>query len=80
MKPVKAAKLLGTASSAGNRRCTRVIKSRIKAFAAKAARYKQLRRLGVATPQMVQAAGATSMLYGVDCQGISDSMLSLIHI
>ncbi len=75
LKPVRRAKLLGTASTAGRARCALGLKARVKAFAAEKSRYQRLRRVGVDTACMAQAAAAPAMLYGVECCGISDSLL-----
>ena len=50
-------------------------KKRIGTFKAQLARYNHLRTLGVRTDCMVQATGASAMLYGVDGIGVSDTML-----
>ena len=75
LRPVRAAKMLGTATTAGRSRCSKVTAVRIAQFDKLRRRLQQLRKLGVRTEAMVQAAGSAAMMYGVDVMGISDSSL-----
>ena len=72
---VKVAKLLGTATRAGAHRAVNVLKVRMHLFKKRSAKFQALRRIGVNTAAMAQAAAASTMAYGAECIGISDSML-----
>ena len=70
------AKLLGTAASGGRRRSTKIAKERLGKFRTCVGRMWQLRKLGVNTKQMTRAAGTSSIMYGCDIQGVSNSLLA----
>jgi hypothetical protein len=80
VKPRKAAKLLGTTTTAGRTRTTKLQQARIAAFKRRKHRYHALRRSGVDTAAMVAAAGAPSMLYGVETAGIADTALRTARV
>ena len=75
VRAVKIAKLLGTATKAGGRRAVGELKTRMTKFKKRLPKYQMLRRIGVNTAAMTQSAAAATMLYGVECCGIGDSML-----
>ena len=52
-----------------------VIKGRLNKFRGSVGRMWQLRKQGANTRQMTRAAGTSSVMYGCDVQGISDSLL-----
>ena len=72
---VKVAKLLGTATRAGAHRAVNLLKVRTHQFKKRCAKFQALRKMGVNTAAMAQAAAASTMTYGAECIGISDSML-----
>ena len=57
LKPVQSAKLLGTATTAGARRCTKLLKNRLTCFKVVRKRINKLRVAGVNTVVMARAAG-----------------------
>jgi hypothetical protein len=75
VKPVKQAKLLGTAAAGGARRTVKVQKARIKAFRSAASRLKRIRRAGINTTLMTRACGTQAVKYGYDTQGVSNTGL-----
>ena len=76
LRPVKHAKLLGTATTAGARRCTAIQKGRLTAFKSVRKRIVKLRRTGINTAVMARAAGTQAVTYGYACMGIADSALT----
>jgi hypothetical protein len=76
LKPVRVAKLLGTAAAGGRRRSTKIAKVRTTSFQKMGDRMKALRRIGANTRQMTRAAGTSAISYGDDIQGVACSTLS----
>jgi hypothetical protein len=75
LKPVHSAKLLGTATTAGARRCTKVLKNRLISFKVVRKRINKLRSTGVNTVMMARAAGTQAVTYGYATTGVADSAL-----
>jgi endonuclease/exonuclease/phosphatase family metal-dependent hydrolase len=75
LRPVKAAKLLGTGVVGGRRRTTKVLQGRLKAFKKYAHRFHRLRAAGTSTLGMVRAIGPPSVLYGVETMGLASTAL-----
>ena len=55
------------------------MQTRLKTFRGQKHRYHALRRCGVDTAAMVQAAGAAAMPYSVEVQGIADTLLHQVR-
>ena len=72
---VRSAKLLGTSTKAGARRAVGAMRVRITQFKKRVPKFQILRRIGVNTAAMTQAAAAATMLYGAECCGVSSSMM-----
>ena len=53
----KHGKMLGTDTVGGRKRCTKNFRGRLSGFSGKAHRFKQLRKVGVNSAQMVRTAG-----------------------
>ena len=75
LRPVRAAKLLGTGVVGGRRRTTKVFQGRFKAFKKYAHRFHRLRASGTSTVGMVRAIGPPSVLYGVETMGLASTAL-----
>ena len=75
VKPVRSSKLLGAAAAGGKRRSIKVLAKRLKNFKSKIKKFQSLKRLGVASNQVVRAAGTPAITYGVDLVGMSDTHL-----
>ena len=76
LKPAASAKLLGTGVAGGARRSTRVIKARLQKLRSSASRMWALRKQGVNTKLMARMAGTSSITYGDDIQGVSNTLLA----
>jgi hypothetical protein len=75
LRPVHSAKVLGTATTAGARRCTKVLQNRVRSFKNVRKRIGKLRKAGVNTAMMARAAGTQAVTYGYATMGIADSAL-----
>ena len=64
----------------GAKRCTFQFRSRIWQFIGKVPRFYALREVGANAHQMVRAVAAPSVLYAVECVGISCSALQRIRV
>ena len=80
VRPVKQAKMLGTAAAAGARRSVRVQNARLKAFRTVADRIAALRKMGVNTTTMARGCGTQGVTYGNETQGISNSGLHATRV
>jgi hypothetical protein len=69
------AKSLGAGMGAGVVRNTLVLNKRMKAFAKRARRFRLVRRNGVGTARLMRTGGLSSLTYGAESLGVSDSML-----
>ena len=76
VKPVKHAKMLGTAATAGARRRVKVQNDRLKSFKKVGSRIATLRRMGVNTTTMARGCGTQGVTYGYDTQGVSNTNLN----
>ncbi len=74
-QPWRHAKLLGVGSAGGRRRCTKVIKMRVKQFKKRIPRIRRLRTTGVNTIMLTRTAGTPMITYGADVSGLSNSHL-----
>ena len=77
LTPWRNAKLLGTSSGGGRRRCVKHSKVRLKVFDKRASRIRRLRKSGVDTIQVVRAAGTPMLTYGVEVHGMSCTQLQI---
>lgn len=75
LMPWRNAKLLGTSSGGGKRRCVRHSKVRLRTFDKRATRIRRLRRCGVDAVRVARAAGTPMLTYGVEVHGMSCSHL-----
>lgn len=75
LKAASHAKLLGTATSGGRRRSTKVINARLSKFRRVVSKMWQLRKSGANTEQMTRAAGTAAVTYGSEAQGVSNTLL-----
>ena len=75
LRPARHAKMLGSGTAAGSRRCTVVLQQRLKAVRAKIPRVRLLRRAGVDSAAWQRVAGNAAMSYGTDTMGVSDTFL-----
>eukprot|EP00973_Karenia_brevis_P028103 3871746-Karenia_brevis.AAC.1 len=71
------AKLLGTDTVGGRRRCTVTFRQRVKAFSSTIGKYVALRKIGANSAQMVRTAGTPAIMYGCETFGVADSALAL---
>ncbi len=69
------AKLLGTDTVGGRRRCTQTFRQRLKVFSGSIGRFQALRKIGTNSTQMVRTAGIPALLYGCETFGVSDTTL-----
>ncbi len=74
-RPVRCGKRLGCAAAGGARRAVNTQRVRKQAFVKKANRIRSLGRLGVDTRRLTASTAAPTMLYGVECSGVADTVL-----
>ena len=74
------AKILGADTVGGAKRCTYQFRSRILQFLGKVPRFGALREVGANVHQMVRAVAAPSMLYAIECIGISCAALQNVRV
>ena len=79
MKAASHAKVLGTDLVGGVRRCTYQQRARMWQFTGKIARFGALREVGADVNQMVRAVASPSILYSVECIGISCAALQAVR-
>ena len=79
VKAAAHAKILGVDTVGGAKRCTYQVRSRLLQFVGTISRFAALREAGANVQQMVRAVAAPSMLYGVECIGISCSALKSVR-
>jgi len=75
VKAADHAKILGTATTSGRARCTKLLQSRLKSTKAKGKRARNLKRSGVNSSVWAATAGLTGMLYGAEVTGVATTML-----
>ena len=81
-RTVKAAshsKILGADTVGGTRRCTHQLRARLWQFKGKVTRFGALREVGANVMQMTRAVASPSILYAVECIGISCSSSSSLR-
>ncbi len=79
VKAANHAKILGADTVGGAKRCTYQPRIRLWQFKGKVARFHSLREVGADVVQMVRAVAAPSMLYAVECIGISCTALQRVR-
>ena len=79
VKVASHAKVLGTDVVGGVRRCTYQLRARMWQFAGKVPRFGALREVGADVNQMVRAVASPSILYSVECIGISCAELQAVR-
>jgi len=80
VKAASHAKILGADTVGGARRCTFQFRSRIWQFLGKVPRFNALREVGANVHQMVRAVAAPSVLYAVECIGVSCAAIQKIRV
>ena len=79
MKAASHAKVLGTDVVGGIRRCTYQLRARMWQFTGEILRFGALREVGADVNQMVRAVASPSILYSVECFGISCAALQAVR-
>ena len=79
VKPAAHAKILGADTIGGTRRCTYQLRSRLWNCSGKVSRFAALREAGANVMQMVRAVASPSILYAVECIGISCAALQTVR-
>ena len=77
LTPTRSAKLLGTPSGGGRKRCVRLQRTRLATVRKRITRIRVLRKSKVRTALMVRAACTPALTYGWDVMGVSDSTLRI---